>query len=102
MKQRYFCFICLVEGKIEGIGKRGRRRKQLYITITKREGTGMRGEALIALGEDSFWKGYGPVARHATDPSQDTLRNERMKVELEYALLPVLRFSSVSIIPPIF
>jgi hypothetical protein len=29
------------------------------------------------------------------------LQNERMKVALEYALLTVLRFSPVSIIPPI-
>jgi hypothetical protein len=50
MKQRYFCFISLVEGKIQGTEKRGRRRKQLCITITKREGTEMREEALIAVG----------------------------------------------------
>lgn len=52
MKQRYFSFICLVEGKIEGTEERERRRKQLCITITKREGTGMREEALIAHGRE--------------------------------------------------
>ena len=71
MEQTNFCFICLVEGKKEGTDKRGRRRKQLCINITKRESTEMREEALIALGEDSFWKDYGPVARYATEWKND-------------------------------
>jgi hypothetical protein len=30
----------VIEGNIEGIGRRGRRRKQLLMTLSKREGTG--------------------------------------------------------------
>jgi hypothetical protein len=50
MKQRYFCFIFLVEETIEGTENPGRRRKQLCITKTTRKETGMREQALIARG----------------------------------------------------
>jgi hypothetical protein len=40
MKQRYLRYVYVVEGNIEGTEKRGRRRKQLWITITKIEDTG--------------------------------------------------------------
>jgi hypothetical protein len=49
MKQIYFCLICLVEETIEGTE---RRRKQLFLTITTRKGTGKRKEGLIARGTE--------------------------------------------------
>jgi len=55
----------VIEGKIEGTGRRGRRRKQLLVGIEELRGCWKLKEKTLdcLLWRACFWRGYGPVIR---------------------------------------